>query len=139
MLQSHVGRRSKQSQEAYRGRDQGGRVEGEGNMIRCGIGGGERNRREALRTSRMNRNMQPWGWEVGGSSRKYQRPKSLRDSKEGTLDKMPKNGKRELVESTSNRKTGHQVEGWGCHPTVTTLTQNCFCLEELQEQKLRRA
>ena len=31
---------------------------------------------------------------------------------------MPYNEKRELVESTSSGKTGHQVEGWGCHPTV---------------------
>jgi hypothetical protein len=28
-------------------------------------------RREALRASRMNGNMQPQGWEVGGPSRKY--------------------------------------------------------------------
>jgi hypothetical protein len=33
------------------------------------------------------------------------------DSKAGTLDEMPNNGKRELVESTSSRKIGHQVEG----------------------------
>ena len=25
---------------------------------------------------------------------------------------------RELVVSTSSRKTGNQVEGWGCHPTA---------------------
>jgi hypothetical protein len=35
-----------------------------------------------------------------------------------TLDEMPNSEKRELVESTSSRKTVHQVEGWGCHPTV---------------------
>jgi hypothetical protein len=23
-------------------------------------------------------------------------------------------------------------EGWGCHPTVTSLTHNCSCLKELQ-------
>jgi hypothetical protein len=23
-------------------------------------------------------------------------------------------------------------EGWGCHPTVNTLTHNCTCLKELQ-------
>ena len=23
-------------------------------------------------------------------------------------------------------------EGWGCHPTVTPLIHNCFCLKELQ-------
>jgi hypothetical protein len=43
------------------------------------------------------------------------------DSKGGTFDEMPYSGERELVESTSSRKTGHQVEGWGCHPIV----KNC--------------
>ena len=45
----------------------------------------------------------------------------LRDSQDSmrvTLDEMPNSGERELVESTSSRKTGHQVEGWGCHPKV---------------------
>lgn len=45
---------------------------------------------------------------------------------------MPYNRERELVESTASRKTGHQVEGWGCHPTVKNSTQNCSCLKELQ-------
>jgi hypothetical protein len=31
------------------------------------------------------------------------------DSKGGTLDEMPYNEKKELVEPTSYRKTGHQV------------------------------
>jgi hypothetical protein len=38
-------------------------------------------------------------------------------SKGGTLDEMLSSGERELVDSTCSRKTGHQVEGWGCHPT----------------------
>ena len=29
---------------------------------------------------------------------------------------MPYSGEKELVEPTSSRKTGHQVEEWGCHP-----------------------
>ena len=41
----------------------------------------------------------PETWEVRDSQ----------DSKGGTLDEMPYSGKRELVESTSSRKTGHQV------------------------------
>jgi hypothetical protein len=40
------------------------------------------------------------------------------DPKGGTLDEMPNSGERQLVESSSSRKTGHQVERWGCHPTV---------------------
>jgi hypothetical protein len=41
-------------------------------------------------------------------------------------DLMPYRGEKELVEPTSSKKTGHQVEGWGCHPTVKALTQNCL-------------
>ena len=44
--------------------------------------------------------------------------RDYQDSKGRTLDKMPNSGKRELTESISSRKTGHQVEGLGCHPTV---------------------
>ena len=33
--------------------------------------------------------------------------------KGGTLDEMANSGERGLVESTSRRKMGHQVEGWG--------------------------
>jgi hypothetical protein len=51
---------------------------------------------------------EPETWEVRDSQ----------DSNGGTLDKMPYSGERELVEYTSSRKIGHQVEGWGCHPTV---------------------
>jgi hypothetical protein len=31
---------------------------------------------------------------------------------------MPNSGERELVQSTSIRKIGHQVERWGFHPTI---------------------
>ena len=48
-----------------------------------------------------NENRQPWEVESNG----------------GILDEMPYSGERDLVETT-NRKTGHQGEGWGCHPTV---------------------
>jgi hypothetical protein len=44
--------------------------------------------------------------------------KDSQDSKRKILDEMFNSGERELVESTSSKKTGHQVEGWGCHPTV---------------------
>jgi hypothetical protein len=32
--------------------------------------------------------------------------------------KCPTVGEKEFVEFTTCRKTGHQVEGWSCHPTV---------------------
>ena len=53
------------------------------------------------------------------------------DSKGGTLDKMPYSRERELIESISSRKTGHQMRERG-HPTLTTLTHNCSYLKELQ-------
>jgi hypothetical protein len=39
---------------------------------------------------------------------------------------MPNNRERELVESISSRKTGHQVEGWGCLPTVRNSHPELF-------------
>jgi hypothetical protein len=72
-------------------------------------------RRKALRTRRMNGNMQPqevgggWGDPVGNVPKTWELTDS-QDSKGGTLDEMPNSGERELVESTSSRKTGHRVE-----------------------------
>jgi hypothetical protein len=43
---------------------------------------------------------------------------------------MPYSGERELVESISSRKTGgHQVEAWGCHPTVKYSDLDLFLSE----------
>ena len=42
------------------------------------------------------------------------------------LDEMPNSRKRELVESSSSRKTEHQVEGWGCHLTVKNSDPKFF-------------
>jgi hypothetical protein len=39
---------------------------------------------------------------------------------------MPNSVERELVESTSSRKIGHQVEGWSCHPTVKNSDPELF-------------
>jgi hypothetical protein len=56
-----------------------------------------------------------------------------------TFEEMPNSGERKFVESTSSRKTGPQVEGWGCYPTVKkTLTQNWSYLKELQGKKWKR-
>jgi hypothetical protein len=61
------------------------------------------------------------------------------DSKGGTLDERPYSGERELEESTSSRKTGHQLlDGVAISPSKI-LTQNFSCLKELQGQKWRRA
>jgi hypothetical protein len=44
----------------------------------------------------------------------------------GILGKIPNGGERELVESTSSRKAGLQVDGWGCHPTVKNSDSELF-------------
>jgi hypothetical protein len=49
---------------------------------------------------------------------------------------MPKSRERELVESTSSRKTGHQVEGWGCHPTVKNSDPESFLSKRTAETKM---
>jgi hypothetical protein len=58
----------------------------------------------------------PETWEV----------KDSHDSKGGTLGEMFNSGERELVEPTSCRKTGHQVEGWGCHSTIRSSDPELF-------------
>ena len=55
--------------------------------------------------------------------------KDSQDSKGGTLDEMPCSGERELVESSSSGETGHQVERWGCHPTVKSSNPELFLSE----------
>ena len=67
----------------------------------------------------------------------YQGHESLLGLKEvgGTLDEMSNSRERELVQSISSRKMGHQVEGWGCHPTVKSSDQELFLSKELQRQK----
>jgi hypothetical protein len=64
--------------------------------------------------------------------------RDAQDSKGGTLDEMSNSRERDLVKFTSNRKTGHLVEGWGCHSTVKNSDQNCSCLKEVQGQKWRK-
>ena len=60
------------------------------------------------------------------------------DSKEGTIDEMPSCGERELVESIFSRKTGHQVEGWGCHPTVKNSDPELFLSKRTPATKMKR-
>jgi hypothetical protein len=47
------------------------------------------------------------------------------------LEEMPNSGERELVESTSSIKTGHQVDGWGCHPTVKNSDPGLFLSKKI--------
>jgi hypothetical protein len=51
------------------------------------------------------------------------------DSKGGTLDEVFCSGEGELVESASSGETGHQMEGWNCHPTVKTSDPELFLSE----------
>ena len=99
------------------------------------------NRSKALRASRKNVNKQPQ--EVGGRgpSRMYQSESwEVRDSQDlkgGTLDEIP-NSERELKEFTSSRKTGHQVERWGCHPTVKNSDSELFLFKGTTGTKMEK-
>jgi hypothetical protein len=48
------------------------------------------------------------------------------DSKGGTVDETPNSGEKDISESTSSRKIDHQVERWGCHPTVKNSDPELF-------------
>jgi hypothetical protein len=51
-------------------------------------------------------------WDVGGSLKNAQETWEVKyslDPKGGTLDEMPNNREREIIEPTSSRKTEHQV------------------------------
>jgi hypothetical protein len=61
------------------------------------------------------------------------------DSKKGTSDEMPNSGVRELVESTSSRKTGNQDKGWGCHPTIKNTDPELFLSKRTARTKLEKS
>jgi hypothetical protein len=76
---------------------------------------------------------------LGGHPRMHQTPgmwETSRNHSEGPLMKYPTV---ETYRAHLQQKDRTWSEGWGCHPTVKTLTHNCFCLKELQEWKWRGA
>ena len=68
------------------------------------------------------------GWEVGYlvESTKDLGGKRLSGLKGRDLSKILTSGEREVIESTSSRKTGHPVEGWYCYPTVKYSNPELF-------------
>jgi hypothetical protein len=64
--------------------------------------------------------------------------RDYQDSKGGTLDESPYSGKREFVESTSSKKTGHQVEGWGCHHIAKNPDPEMFLSERTAGTKMEK-
>jgi hypothetical protein len=64
--------------------------------------------------------------------------KESQESNAGTLDEMSYSGEREIVESTSNRKTGHQVEVYGCYPTVKNSDPELFLSERTAQSKMEK-
>jgi hypothetical protein len=51
---------------------------------------------------------------------------------------MPDSRERELIEPTSSRKTGHQVEGWGCHPAVKNSDPELFLSKRAAGTKMEK-
>ena len=64
--------------------------------------------------------------------------KESQDSKGGNSDEMSNSGERKLVESTSNRKIGHQVEGWGYYPTVKNSQPELFLTKRTAGTKIEK-
>ena len=51
---------------------------------------------------------------------------------------MPKSGERELLESTSSRKIGYQVEGWNCHLTAKNFDPDLFLSKRNARTKMEK-
>jgi hypothetical protein len=49
---------------------------------------------------------------------------------------IPNNGKREPIETISRGQASPLVDRWGHSPISKILTQNCFCLKEIQGQRV---
>jgi hypothetical protein len=135
MLQSHLGGRRKQSQEAQRGRDLGGR-EGKGRKgTGAGIGVGWGGRQDRSPEGQQNE----WKQATSGSRRWGNPPESTSDLEgerlsglKGTLDEMPNGGERELAESTGAvERQGIKWREGVAIPQSKILIQNCSCLKEL--------
>jgi hypothetical protein len=63
--------------------------------------------------------------------------RDAQDSKGGTLDEIPNSGERELVQSTSSKKTGHQMEGWGYHSTIKISDSELFLSKRIAGTKIK--
>ena len=74
------------------------------------------------------------GW---GLSTETWEVRDSQNSEVGTLDEMPNSEERELVESTSSRKTEHQVEGWNCLPTLKNSDPGLLLSKGTSETKWR--
>jgi hypothetical protein len=61
------------------------------------------------------------------------------DSIGGNLDEVLYSGEGELGQFTSNGGTGHQVEGWGCHPTVKNSVTELFLSEGTAGTKMEKS
>jgi hypothetical protein len=55
-----------------------------------------------------------------------------------TLDEILKSGERELVESTSSRKTGYHLKGWGHHPAAKNSDPELFLSKRTAGTKMER-
>jgi hypothetical protein len=61
------------------------------------------------------------------------------DSKGGALDEMFYSGERKLVECTSSRNIGHEVKGWGCHPTLKIFDPELFLSERTAGTQMEKS
>jgi len=69
-------------------------------------------------------------WEIGRTLQNIPETWKVKDSQDssgerGTQGEMPYCEERELIESTSSRKTRPQAREWSYYPTAKFLTHNC--------------
>jgi hypothetical protein len=107
-----VGREKKAITSGEGGRDLEGKVDGVGEWQEGGEPDLVLSEGKGLRTSRKNGNKQPQeigGWGTIQNAPETWEVRDSHDSKGGTIDEMPYSRERELLETTSSRKTGHQL------------------------------
>jgi hypothetical protein len=64
--------------------------------------------------------------------------RDCQDSKRRALDEMSNSEERKLQESTSSRKTGHELEEWGCLPTVKNSASELFLSKRTSGTKMEK-
>jgi len=100
-------------------RDLGGKWEGKGKWgTWSGTGGDSSKSLRGQQNEWEHATLRGRRWGTPVECIRDQELRDSQDSKGGTSVKMPYSVERELVESTSSRKTGHQTEGWSYHSTL---------------------
>jgi hypothetical protein len=64
--------------------------------------------------------------------------RNSQDSNGGAVNEVLYSGEGELVEFISREGSGHQVEGWSCHPIVKSSDPELFLSEGISGAKTEK-